>query len=347
MPLVDINADIKRGEVISVIGPSGSGKSTMLRCINRLEEPTSGSIFINGIRIKDREEDILRMRLKVGMVFQSFNLFAHLMIIENVMLAQTELLKKSRKEAFDESLRCLKLVGLGDKIYNYPDELSGGQKQRAAIARTMAMHPDIMLLDEPTSALDPSNVREVQSVISRLSGQGLTMLIVTHDLKFSREVSDRVFYMDEGIIYDDGTPEEIYEHPVKEKTINYVNYMQSYKYDIVSEDFDIYELYKGVDEYVSNHMLDPHISQKAVSVLEEVIMVLLRDKSEKISVSVSHSKVDNALKIELIYGGENYDPLEDEDADKISKKIVESYICGREHIFSDNINKLSLSIDYR
>lgn len=217
-PLKDINCEIAKGEVISIIGPSGCGKSTFINCINRLETPTSGKIIFDGIDITDKNCDIYDIRKRIGMVFQSFNLFSHLTIIENAMLAPIEILHADRDKLYKECIELLDSVGLKDKANAYPDELSGGQQQRAAIVRTIAMKPEVILFDEPTSALDPAIVRDVESDIKRLSEQKYTMLIVTHDMRFAKNIADRVFYMDEGLIYEEGTPSEIFDNPKKEKT---------------------------------------------------------------------------------------------------------------------------------
>ena len=209
--LKNISVEINKGEVISIIGPSGCGKSTFIRCLNRLEEPTSGKIFIDGEEITGKNIKLHKLRMKMGMVFQSFNLFSHLTIIENIMLGPVNLLKMDRQTAYDEGMELLEMVGLGSTSLSYPDELSGGQKQRAAIARTLAMKPELVLFDEPTSALDPRMTSEVLAVIKKLAADGLTMMIVTHEMKFAKNVSNRVFYMDEKGIYEDGTPEQIFE----------------------------------------------------------------------------------------------------------------------------------------
>ena len=208
-PLEDVNVTIHSGDVISVIGPSGTGKSTLLRCINMLEPPTSGEIIVDGQVINDGKCDLNEIRKKMGMVFQSFNLFGHLTVIENIMNPQITLLDRTRQEAYDKAMYLLNTVGLSSKALNYPDDLSGGQQQRIAIARTLAMDPDIILFDEPTSALDPGMIGEVQSVIRMLAKSGITMMIVTHEMDFARKISNRVFFMDEGGIYEEGTPKEI------------------------------------------------------------------------------------------------------------------------------------------
>ena len=195
-PLKDVSVEINDGDVIAVIGPSGTGKSTLLRCINMLEKPTEGCILVNGTDVTDPGCDLGKVRQKMGMVFQSFNLFGHLTVIENIMLSPMDLLGKSRQEAYDEGMRLLRTVGLAEKALNYPDELSGGQKQRIAIARTLAMDPDTILFDEPTSALDPTMVGEVQAVIRDLAKTGKTLMIVTHEMNFARAVSHRVCFLD-------------------------------------------------------------------------------------------------------------------------------------------------------
>ena len=249
-PLKDVNAEIRKGEVISIIGPSGTGKSTFLRCLNRLETPTEGEIIVNGINVMDPKADLSKVRMKMGMVFQSFNLFAHKMIIENIMMAPMDLLGVSKKDAYEEGLKLLEMVGLKDKALNYPDELSGGQKQRVAIARALAMHPDIILFDEPTSALDPTMVSEVLAVISSLAKQGMTMMIVTHEMRFARDVSTRIFYMDEGIVYEDGTPQQIFENPQKEKTRNFIFRIRDWTWEINSKSFFIKSLYFFTKDFI-------------------------------------------------------------------------------------------------
>ena len=221
--LKDINVDIHEGEVVCVIGPSGSGKSTFLRCLNKLEVSTSGSIVVNETDINDPKTDIDRFRENIGMVFQHFNLFPHKTVEENIMLAPVTLKKMNKDEAKEKAHTLLQRVGLEDKADQYPNQLSGGQKQRVAIARALAMNPDIMLFDEPTSALDPEMVGEVLKVMKELAQEGMTMVVVTHEMGFAREVSDRVIFMDGGYIVEEGSPQEVLLNPREPRTIDFLN----------------------------------------------------------------------------------------------------------------------------
>lgn len=208
--LKGITTEIHPGEVVCVIGPSGSGKSTFLRCLNRLEEATSGDIFVEGININDKGVDINKIREEMGMVFQRFNLFPHKKVIDNIMLAPMKVRKMSKEDARTLALALLDKVGLSDKVDSYPDQLSGGQQQRVAIARALAMEPKVMLFDEPTSALDPEMVGEVLQVMKTLAREGMTMVVVTHEMGFAREVGTRVLFMDDGVIVEEGTPKEMF-----------------------------------------------------------------------------------------------------------------------------------------
>ena len=218
-----ISVDIYEGEVVCIIGPSGSGKSTFLRCLNRLESATSGEIVVDSYRISDKKIDINKVRENIGMVFQHFNLFANMNVIDNLMLAPVDLKKATKAEARETAEALLEMVGLSDKAESYPSQLSGGQKQRVAIARALAMKPDIMLFDEPTSALDPEMVGEVLAVMKDLARKGMTMAVVTHEMGFAREVADRVLFMDGGVILEAGTPEEIFSNPKHPRTIDFLN----------------------------------------------------------------------------------------------------------------------------
>ena len=224
--LRDVNIDIKKGEVVVVLGPSGSGKSTMLRCINLLEQPTGGHIYIEGQEITDPKTDINKLREHVGMVFQSFNLFPHLTAKKNVMLAQRKVLKRSKEEAEKIALERLAEVGLAERADYLPSQLSGGQQQRVAIARALAMEPHVMLFDEATSALDPELVRGVLDVMRSLAEEGMTMVVVTHEMGFAREVADRVIFMEDGVVVEEGTPEEVFDHPKSERTKDFLGHIK-------------------------------------------------------------------------------------------------------------------------
>lgn len=332
-PLKDVNTSIQRGEVISIIGPSGTGKSTLLRCINMLETPTAGKIMIDGEEITSKNCNIYQVRQKMGMVFQSFNLFNHLMIIENVMIGPMELLKEDKQKAYDRAIELLRMVGLSEKAFSYPDELSGGQKQRVAIARTVAMNPDIILFDEPTSALDPTMVGEVLSVIKTLAQQGLTMMIVTHEMKFAKDVSTRVFYMDEGIIYEDGTPDEVFEHPKKPNTITFVKRLRTFSETITSKDFDFIQLNTAIEQFGRKQFMSQSVIMKIQLAFEEVVMGLVLptlNEVFRIEFVVKYSEIDNGIEISIMYDGAEYNVLEHGDA-----------------IAMDIINKMFTSIEYR
>ncbi|QTA83411.1 Glutamine ABC transporter, ATP-binding protein [Desulfonema limicola] len=216
--LVNVSNKVEAGEVVVVIGPSGSGKSTFIRCLNHLETPDSGHIFIEGVDILDSKTDINKVRAEVGMVFQSFNLFPHKTVLENVTLAQRVVRKRSKDEAMDIAMKLLDKVGIQDKINVYPDQLSGGQQQRVAIARALAMNPKVMLFDEPTSALDPEMIGEVLDVMKTLAKEGMTMVVVTHEMGFAKEVADRVIFMDHGAVVEEGTPEHFFTNPTHDRT---------------------------------------------------------------------------------------------------------------------------------
>ncbi len=220
--LRDINLEVQKSEVVSIIGPSGSGKSTFLRCINALETPTGGTIEVDGHLVTKKSENINKIRENIGMVFQQFNLFPHMTVLKNIMMAPIDRKKMTKQQAEEKARKLLARVGLSEKADSYPRQLSGGQQQRVAIARALAMEPDIMLFDEPTSALDPEMVGEVLGVIKQLASEGMTMIIVTHEMGFAREVSDRVIFMDGGYIIEQGSPSDIFVHPQEQRTIDFL-----------------------------------------------------------------------------------------------------------------------------
>ena len=274
-PLKDVNAYVDRGEMISIIGPSGTGKSTLLRCLNRLETPTSGQILVDGQDMCAPDVDLDAMRRKMGMVFQNFNLFDHLLVAENIMLGPTRLLGLGKQEAYDRAIELLKQVGLKDKALSYPHELSGGQKQRVAIARGLAMDPEILLFDEPTSALDPTMVSEVLSVMKGLAARGLTMLVVTHEMRFAREASTRVFYMDRGELWEAGPPEQIFEHPQRKETYNFIFRVRSWEWEIHDLDYDYHAMTASLGNFCARQFLGRRIANACHLAVEENVAQIL------------------------------------------------------------------------
>ena len=326
--LANISVDIHDGDVISIIGPSGCGKSTFLRCLNLLERPTSGRILIDGedITAADKKQ-LAKVRQKMGMVFQSFNLFSHLTVIENIMLAPVRLLGMDKQTAYDEGMELLRSVGLESKALEYPEALSGGQKQRVAIARTLAMKQDVILFDEPTSALDPTMINEVLGVIHRLAERGMTMLIVTHEMSFAEKVANRVFYMDEKGIYEDGTPEQIFRHPQKPKTQDFIYKIRTFSYDVHGSTFDFYELLGQAVDFMKNLRLDDHRIRNVVLLGEELIFrrlfpALGRETAE-FRLTFRYSEKQGSA--ELLFEGDALPAdLADRAYDDISEKIVRS-----------------------
>ncbi len=335
-PLQDVNTVINNGEVISVIGPSGTGKSTLLRCINRLETPTAGQIFVDDIEITAKNCDIYNVRQKMGMVFQSFNLFSHLMVVENIMLGPIELLNTPKQTAYDEAMELLRMVGLAEKALAYPHELSGGQKQRVAIARTVAMKPEIILFDEPTSALDPTMVGEVLSVIKMLAGRGLTMLIVTHEMKFARDVSTRIFYMDDGVIYESGTPQQIFDNPQKPKTRIFVKGLKTLHHSITSKSFDFIALNTDFEEFGRKQLLSQKMIYQIQLIFEELCMqLILPNLSEdfRLDCDVEYSEKDSSTEIKITFDGERFDPLKS--ADELLLTLLNKSVKSMEYLYDE------------
>ncbi len=293
-----ITETILSGEVVSIIGPSGAGKSTLLRCINLLEQPDSGTIRINGDNILALHADIPRIRRKTGMVFQSFNLFHHLTALENLTTGPIRILKHTRADAEKRGHELLKMVGLSSKANSLPDELSGGQKQRVAIARCLSMNPEIILFDEPTSALDPTMISEVLAVIRRLAGDGMTMIIVTHELEFAREVSDRVFYMDEKVIYESGPAHQIMDAPRREKTCAFITRLRNFSYVIESPDYDVFAMNTEISLFCEKHFLSRKMTQFTHLAIEEVLALYFSyEKHTEVTLTLSYAEKEGILKL--------------------------------------------------
>ena len=272
--LRDINVDVHKGEVISVIGPSGTGKSTFLRCLNLLEQPTKGSILIDGQDILSPDADVPMLRRRMGMVFQSFNLFNGMSVLDNLCMAPMQLLGKSREEAEQKARDLLQTVGLAERADALPNQLSGGQKQRVAIARALAMEPEILLFDEPTSALDPTMVSEVLGVMTRLAREGMTMIVVTHEMRFARQVSSRVLFFADGVVYEDGTPTQLFEHPQRERTKQFIQQIHETTFNIESEQFDWYAMMAQMEQFCQQYNLSSQRTEGVLHVIDESLAIL-------------------------------------------------------------------------
>jgi polar amino acid transport system ATP-binding protein len=332
--LENVNAEIEKGEIITIIGPSGTGKSTFLRAVNMLEPPTSGDIFFDGEKLTKKNID--KARRKMGMVFQNFGLFSHLTVMQNVSLGQTHLLGKSNADADAESLEVLKKVGLSERVNFYPSQLSGGQKQRAAIARVLAMSPEVILFDEPTSSLDPTMVGEVTSVMRSLRDSGVTMLIVTHEMKFARDISSRILYMDERGIYEDGTPEDIFTMPKKQKTRDFINRTRSFVYEIKTPKFDFVEMLGGAENFAKGTGLDGKACRRATLIAEELILGLKLCEKPDCTLSVSYSETLDELSVTAQYPGESENPLTS--GDEMSASIINNTAKTALHSYADGKN---------
>ena len=344
--LRDVNAEIKKGEVISIIGSSGTGKSTFLRCLNLLDQPSGGQIFIDEQDILDKKTDVAKVRQKMNMVFQSFNLFSHLSVMQNLTLAPIKLLGLSKQEAEAKSLELLKLVGLAEKINSYPDELSGGQKQRVAIARCLAMEPEVILFDEPTSALDPTMVSEVLSVIRKLAKDGMTMLIVTHEMSFARDVSNRIFFMDQGVIYEQGSPQEIFDHPQKDRTKTFINRIRNFTFSIKSAEFDLYALNAEIETFCEKQFLSKTHRDNLLLIVEEMLLIYqpVLGKSS-VELIVAYSEKNDTLELILESDGDTMNPLEsDHLTDEIGLNLIKSFSSNITYIRENNKNKITVSI---
>ena len=343
--LKDVSIDVEKGEIISIIGPSGTGKSTLLRCLNLLEIPTSGAIYIDDVPLLDRSTNIPKIRQKMGMVFQSFNLYAHLTVLENLTIGPIKLLRKKPAEANRNAIELLKLVGLAEKAANFPDELSGGQKQRVAIARCMAMEPEILLFDEPTSALDPTMVSEVLAVIRRLAKEGMTMVIVTHEMEFARNISSRVCYMDEGIIYEEGPPQQIFENPIRDKTRAFIHRIRSFCYHISSRDYDLYALQGEMEAFCEKHLFSKKTTGNVLLIAEEVLV--MQSEFSDINLILLFSEKDGRVELVCESTGNPINPLEegileDDLGLRLIRSLSESVVYQYEN--GKNVLKLEVKV---
>lgn len=345
--LKDVNAEISKGEVISIIGPSGTGKSTLLRCLNLLEQPSSGSIEIDGENILVKDANQPKLRQKMGMVFQSFNLYTHLTVLENLTIGPIKLLGRTKAEANAKAIELLKAVGLAEKADSFPDELSGGQKQRVAIARCLAMNPKIILFDEPTSALDPTMVSEVLGVIRRLAKEGMTMAIVTHEMDFAKSVSTRVFYMDEGIIYEQGSPQQIFEHPQREKTRTFIQRIRTMKEEITSKEFDLFKLNANIENFCGKYTVDKRTVSSILLTTEEMLLnMLLPMNSEvpQIELTLEYAERKGEFRLLFAFAGEANNPLTSCEEDNLSLTLINGIAKEVSYCFINGQNQITVAI---
>lgn len=340
----NVSAEINRGDVIVIIGPSGCGKSTLIRCLNLLEQPDSGEIIIDGVDITKKNADIDRVRQKMGMVYQSFNLFSHKTILENVILAPVNIFKIPKKQAIAEAFKYLKMVGIANRADYMPDQLSGGQKQRAAIARCLAMRPEIILFDEPTSALDPTMVDEVLSVIRKLTKSGMTCVIVTHEMNFAKNIASMVFYMDEKGIYEKGTPEVIFNNPRREKTRAFINKLKVLEYASQIIDIDIYEFVRKLTDYCQKYDLTKQERDNINLVIEELIVYITAGarQTDRIAITVRYNENTGEKEIYLRYTAPDGNIIENESFDEISRRLIKGFTNEISYTRDDNVNVLKL-----
>ena len=322
--LKDISADIRPGEVISIIGPSGTGKSTLLRCLNLLDGPTGGSVFVDGENILAKRYPVNKMRRKMGMVFQSFNLFPHMTVLENITMAPRDLRHISPEDAREEAISLLRKVGLEEKADVYPSSLSGGQKQRVAIARALAMKPEVILFDEPTSALDPTMVGEVLSVIRQLAADGLTMLIVTHEMKFARDVSTRIFFMYDGYIHEDGSPHQIFETPVHSATKSFIQRIRMEVFEIKGPGFDFLGMYSTISAFCHKYNISG--KEEAARRLCDKMLSDVMASYRPITVRITHSELSDVSTLDFMVAGLEATPLSDRERNELEglcRQVVE------------------------
>ncbi len=341
-PIKDLSLTINDGDVLSIIGPSGTGKSTFLRMLNMLEKPSAGQIIINGEDITAKNYSMEKIRKKVGMVFQNFNLFNNLSVIENVCFGPINIKNEKPKKALDKGMELLESVGLAKHAFAYPESLSGGQKQRVAIARALSMEPEMLLFDEPTSALDPSMVSEVEAVMRQLADKGKTMIIVTHDMELAEKLSNKVAFFCDGVLYEEGTPEEIFYNPSKEKTKAFVMKLRNLHLEIDSPQYDFMSLYSSIDTFSKKNFMDYDLTTKVVAILEELcfgmiipIFKKIDVENKKIVIDISYSDKKKSIKIMIQW--ENIFFNFDNDDYMIQRKLIEHYAKSVEFIETNKV----------
>lgn len=320
--LKDVNIDFPDGSTTVIIGGSGCGKSTLLRCLNLLEKPDCGTIEIDGEDIVTAK-NVDKLRQKLGMVYQSFNLFSHLSVLENIILAPMKVKKISKEEAISKAYELLKMVGMENRATHMPNQLSGGQKQRVAIARALAMEPEVMLFDEPTSALDPTMVDEVETVIKRLVDSGMTSIIVTHEMRFARNIASNILFLAEGGVYEEGSPDQIFDNPQKDLTRRFIYRSRMYEEALNKTDIDIYELCSRIRQYAIAYGLTRKQSKGIEYFCEELIYPLIMFNNAVLRIIADENR--NEYSITAEFKGLNKDPLSLECIDELGLSIVKAY----------------------
>ena len=347
-----IDFSVEEGERIVIIGGSGCGKSVFLRCIELLEIPDAGNIFIDGQEITAPNCNIDKIRQSMGMVYQKFNLFQHMTVLENLCIAPMTLLKMSKDDAEKKAMDLLSTVGLAAKVNEYPAVLSGGQQQRIAICRSLMMNPKVILFDEPTSALDPTMVGEVLAVIRMLAKQDLTMLIVTHEMNFAREVATRILFFADGTIYEQGTPAEIFDAPKLPKTVAFIHKLKYFNFEITERAFDLPKMQGGIQTFAEKYGFNARRTNRLQLCCEELIYEMLDNACAgddvKISLDVTYSEVDGVVEIKLTCAGKAYNPLDknfDEiDEDNLGAMILHNLSKNYSHEYGDGVNKIGFSL---
>ena len=354
--LKGVNLEVSEGERIAIIGGSGCGKSVFLRSLELLEVPDSGQVFIDGQEITSKGADINQIRRKMGMVYQKFYLFSHMNILDNLCLAPVKLLGMPRPEAEAKAMEWLSKVGLTSKANSMPSQLSGGQQQRIAICRSLMMKPKVLLFDEPTSALDPTMVGEVLAMIRMLAKNNLTMLIVTHEMNFAREVADRVLFFADGGIYEEGTPDKIFDSPEREKTIAFIRKLKYFAYEITSKDFDLLAMQGGIHNFGEKYGLSSKLVYRLELCCEELVYEVLAgcyDDNNKDSVNmnieISYSEADGSTLINLTSSGKKFNPFDIPD-DELDEKHMGIMILKRvsdgkiNYSFTEGINRIEIKL---
>ena len=348
--LQNVNLSVEEGEKIAVIGGSGCGKSVFLRSLELLEVPDSGQIFIDGEEITAKHADVNRIRRKMGMVYQKFYLFSHMNVMDNLCLAPVKLSGMSRKDAEAHAMDWLSKVGLTSKAHSMPANLSGGQQQRIAICRSLMMNPKVLLFDEPTSALDPTMVGEVLAMIRMLTKHNMTMLIVTHEMNFAREVADRVlFFADKGI-YEQGTPAEIFDSPKGEKTIAFIRKLKYFGYEVTDRDFDLLKMQGGIRNFAEKYGLGTRLAYRLELCSDELIHEMIsgcyaENEPVKIGLDISYSEADGATVINLTSTGKEFNPFTVNDDDvHLGVSMLKNTAKNIVHSFTDGLNRVEITL---